>query len=324
MYRSILIPLDGSAFSEYALPVARTIAQHAPGDTPVTLHLVRVHEQIISSHSRGAPIVDVELDARMREHEYDYLDSVHTRLLSDPQVRASFALINGPITTALTEYIADHRIDLVVMTTHGRGGLQRFWLGSIADELVRHGPAPVMLVRPPTTVPATTEEYDCRRILIPLDGSETAEEILTHAVALGETSGAEYHLLRVVEPLLLTGYSPITYAADLPDRITQQQAAEAQEYLAGVAQRLQPLMARVVPHVVIAPQPAAAILKTARDYAIDLIALATHGRGGLSRLLIGSTADKVMRAATVPVLVHRPHVEHTVQEQPEIAVAFGR
>ncbi len=322
MYRSILIPLDGSEFSEYALPIARTIAQHTPAEMPVTLHLVRVHEPIVPSHSNGVPIVDVELDTQMREHEYADLDSIHTRLLSDPNVCVTFALIEGPITAALTEYIAAHRIDLVVMTTHGRGGLQRFWLGSIADELVRHGPAPVLLIRPPTAV--TTKEYACRRILIPLDGSEIAEEILAHAMTLGETSGAEYHLLRIVEPLLLTGYSPVAYAADLPDRITQQQVAEAQEYLAEVAQRLQPLMTRVVPHVVIAPQPAAAILKIARDYTIDLIALATHGRGGLSRLLIGSTADKVMRGATVPVLIHRPDAQPVAQNQAEHAIAIER
>ncbi|HEX6293159.1 MAG TPA: universal stress protein [Herpetosiphonaceae bacterium] len=314
MYRSILVPLDGSAFSEYALPVARAIIRRLPADQRATLHLVRVHEPIITTYIDGLPIIDEELDAQMRKHEEEYLNLVHTRLMHDIEIDTRCAVIDGPTAAMLIQHIKAEQIDLVVMTTHGRGGMARFWLGSTADEVVRHGAAPVLMIRPPSTPVVAAEEPTFQRVLIPLDGSEIAEDILEHAAMVGGLIDAEYRLLRIVEPLMMVGYSPTAYSADLEKQVVRQQIDEAETYLASIAQRLQAQGLRVSTKVVVGQQPVTIILKAAHEYRIDLIAMATHGRGGLSRLLLGSTADKVLRGALVPVLLHHPLAKRGASE----------
>jgi nucleotide-binding universal stress UspA family protein len=202
-------------------------------------------------------------------------------------------------------------VDLVVLTTHGRGPLGRFWLGSVADALVRRLPVPALLVRPQEGAPAAEA---VRHILVPLDGSPLAEQILEPAAALAELTGAAVTLLRVVGPVPPPG-------AEVPDGLIEEavqqlleKTAELQERVnAGASQGLETAAARlrerglvVQTRVAVADAPAPAILDAAREVGADLIALATHGRRGLKRLLLGSVADKVVRGGTLPVLLLRP------------------
>ena len=108
------------------------------------------------------------------------------------------------------------------------------------------------------------------------------------------------------EPLQLIGYAPAAYAVNLDAQVYELLRDEAEQYLSTVAHRVQAAIVAVHTRIVIDPQPAAGIVHTAGASGIDLIALATHGRSGLARVLLGSVADKVVRSADVPVLVVRP------------------
>jgi nucleotide-binding universal stress UspA family protein len=144
-------------------------------------------------------------------------------------------------------------------------------------------------------------------VLIPLDGSPRAEGILKLATDLGSLAEAEYTLVRIVRPVPLVGLDLFGYATgglDLAQGAKLE--AEARAYLDGVAARLRSRSLRVQTTVVVHDHPAAGILDTALAQGADLIALATRGRGGLKRLLLGSVADKVMRGASTPVLLYRP------------------
>jgi nucleotide-binding universal stress UspA family protein len=295
MYRSLLVPLDGSAFAEYALPFAVGIARRAGA----VLHVVQAHLAVASLYSGSALAADLNLDAALREKEAAYLDGVVKRLKESALVGVSRALVDGPAADALRERALAAAADLVVMATHGRGPLSRLWLGSVADTLVRRLPMPILLVRSPGEPVSPATEHVVRRILIPLDGSDLAEQVLGPATALGSLTGAEYMLVRVVEPFLR---SPHESPGPLLDRL----AREARAYLDGVAGRLRGLSPRVATRVMINRPAAEAILEDARVHAADLVAVGTHGRGGLARLALGSVADKVIRGALAPVLVHRP------------------
>ena len=295
MYRSLLVPLDGSAFAEHALPFASSIARRAGA----TLRVVRVHVPVASLYSGNELVADLTLDAKIRENETAYLDGVVKRLAEIVPVPVSRILVDGPVADALREQSLDSAADLVVMTTHGRGPLSRFWLGSVADTLVRHLPMPILLVRPQEEAPTLAAEVTLRRILIPLDGSDLAEQILGPATELGSLTQAEFTLLRVVEPFMPPPHQ-------LLGPLFDQLARKAQIYVDGVAERLRGQSLRVETRVVINRFAAAAIMEEARVRATDLIALETHGRGGLGRMLLGSVADKVVRGALTPVLVHRP------------------
>jgi nucleotide-binding universal stress UspA family protein len=265
-------------------------------------------------YGEGAIMLNDDLDVHARLQKRAYLDDVVSRLGKAAPTPMACHLLEGGVIEAIREQITKDNVDLVVMTTHGRGPLGRFWLGSVADKLLRQLSVPLLLVHPQQTAPDLTAERVLKHVLVPLDGSELAERVLSPAVALGELMGAHFTLLRVVKPVHPTlpyteGFSIAQLAGEILDRIEKLQGElrkEAQEYLMGHAERLRPRSLHVQTRIAVAEHPAAAILQDAAACGADLIAMATHGRGGLSRLFLGSVADKVLRGSTLPVLVHHP------------------
>jgi nucleotide-binding universal stress UspA family protein len=293
MYTSILVPLDGSSFSEHALPLALSVAR----SSGAMLQLAHVH--VDDAHRTN----DGTLDAQQRARERAYLASVADRLATGWHGPTETTLLDGPVAEAIAAYAESHHIDLVVMTTHGRGALSRAWLGSVTDRLVRQLPMPMLLVRPHETDPADiTNPPSIKHVLIPLDGSDMSERIIPHALALGRLTCSRYTLVQTLE-LLMTGYGLATYApAEYEiDALMQ----EAQQYLDRVAAGLRAEGLQVQTEVFFGP-PAMTILDYAREHAVDLIALETHGRSGAARLFLGSVADKIVRGAGEPILLRRP------------------
>jgi nucleotide-binding universal stress UspA family protein len=258
-------------------------------------------------YAEAAAGLENTLDPRIREQEQAYLDGVAQRLKSHSSSRIGARLVDGRVVDSIRDWAQSRAADLIVMTTHGRGPLSRCWLGSIADQLVRRSPVPVLLVPPHTNVPDLQSEPVLSHILIPLDGSEPAEQVVEPAVSVGHLMGAVYTLLRVVEPLIGVGYDPVTIAYEVQDEhalaLKQQ---DAQIYLGRVAERFRQQSLQVNTCVRVGHQPAAVILEQAASEGVTMIALQTQGRRGLSRVLLGSVADKVIRGATVPVLASRP------------------
>jgi nucleotide-binding universal stress UspA family protein len=300
MYRTLLVPLDGSRLSEHALPLAAALARRAGA----ALRLVRVHPP--SPVGEGIAAFATEKAAWALAKSY--LEEVAGRLEACAGVKATTCVLDGPVADTLREYATGQVADLVVMSTHGRGPFSRFWLGSVADQLAHLLPMPLLLVRPHDAPVELGREPALRRLLVGLDGSSRAEEALAPALALARLTGATVTLLRVAP-------APPVYGMDLPPYAAAGAAAdrdlledlrhEAETYLAGVAERLrgegQAVEARVAAHA----HAATALLEEAGRAGCDLIALATRGRRGLPRLFLGSVADKVVRGAGVPVLLHR-------------------
>jgi len=293
MYRSILVPLDGSAFGEHALPFALSLARRAGAQ----LHLAHVHVP-------PRPGFADANDAELRAAERMYVDGLVQRLRARWDVPITTMLLDGPIAQALHEYATASEADLIVMTTHGRGALSRFWLGSIADALIRQVSVPVLLIRPQEQPLDIVHEPVVNHILIPLDGSALAEQMLVHATALGRLMSTEYTLLQAIEPLV-TAYGTELYTVAADDQTMEPLRTRVQAYLDGIAAQLRAESLQVQIATVV-DRAAVAILDYAQAHAVDLIALETHGRSGLARWLVGGVADKVLRGATVPVLLHRP------------------
>jgi nucleotide-binding universal stress UspA family protein len=311
MYRSILVPLDGSSFGEQALPLAVSVARRAGA----VLQLVHVHAPVIAIVEEGLASVDQRLDRAAKARSQAYLDQVVKRTSGVPVFGK---VVEGPIADGLQAHAAATDAALVVMTTHGRGGLARAWLGSVADDLIRRLTVPILLVRPQETTPEPAHEAIVQHVLIPLDGSEVAEQVLEPAVALGALMDVEYTLVRVIPPLVVgshplhVGPAPgVEYKVVKELRtLHEEEQRTAAKYLEEIAGRLaerqqggRPL--RVQTRIVTDDQPALAILAEAKALPDGLIAVETHGRSGMARLLLGSVADKVVRGSTLPVLVHR-------------------
>jgi nucleotide-binding universal stress UspA family protein len=318
MYRSILVPLDGSAAAEHALPTALSLARRFDA----ALKIVHVHAPVWVAYSEGG-LHDATVDRELREDMQAYLDGVIQRLSEVTNVSLSSVLLDGFVTGAINRHAIESRVDVVVMTTQGRGPVARFWLGSVADRLLRQLTIPILFVRPQEAAADLSQEPVFGRVLIPLDGSQLAEQIVEPAVALAAAIQAEVMLLRVIQQLTPESYSPDSgrMSGIRPALLSQLQEidrrerARAEEYLDQLAGRLRVRSLKVQTRVVSHLRPATAILDEASTDSGDLIALATHGRGGLKRLLVGSVADKVVRGATAPVLVYRPVGEFVAADE---------
>jgi nucleotide-binding universal stress UspA family protein len=302
MYRSIVVPLDGSVFAESALPYAAALAER----TGAAIRLVLVHNPFPQT---APPAISAEHRLRWesdnRARESAYLEDARARIALPVDGPVSEVLLEGPVTSTLEEYVESEDVGLVVMTTHGRAGFQRAWLGSVADHLIRHVTVPILLIRPSNgevQFDPDLPEPPLDRILVPVDGSDVGEAGLDAALRMLRPGSGQITLLRVVAPPYAMTSPYIPHAAELDREELQHRMEEAESYLEKfVAARKEEgveLTARVIQDY----HPAHGILRFAADEPVDLIAMGTRGRHAVSRVLLGSTSDKVIRGAMIPVL----------------------
>lgn len=301
MFRRLLVPLDRSSLAEQAVGQAAAIARacHA------ALDLVLVHQPLPFAGFGDAP-----WNASQIDDEEAYLESIAEEVTMGAGVETAHAVVGGEAIEMICRRAWEVEADLVVMTSHGRTGLSRAWIGSVADGVVRHSAAPVLMLRP---VERKTRETVARhlfgRILVPLDGSVLAADILPAAASLARSGAGRLTLLRIVQPVpLIAAESGIPFAyppALQDDPATDRLVADAREQMSDVSRRLCREGVDAEAHVITAANIARAILDYSRGHAMDAIAMSTHGRG-MSRLLVGSVADKVLRGSGLPMLMHRP------------------
>jgi nucleotide-binding universal stress UspA family protein len=281
------------------LPYALSLARRAAA----RLELVLVHEPLTYPDIN---LLTAAEDERKAIHSaQEYLNAIAQRVTSAAKVSVGTSVLRGRVADAICDLAARSTPDLTVLTTHGRGGLSRFWLGSVATDLIRHAPTPLLLVRPRDGSPDLSFDPPLQRTLIPLDGSSFAEHVIPFATAIGRLTAAQYRLLRVVSPLPFGSWNGVGMAPPDLSSFIQQMEAEARDYLTHLIGRTSELAAAQT-RVVVDMPPARVILADADANSVDLIAIATRGRGGLARFFAGSVADKVIRGATIPVLVRRP------------------
>ncbi len=300
MYRSICVPLDGSPFAEQALPLALEIARGAGAIVQVAL----VHHPVPAlATAMEVPEIEAQLDQEARAREQVYLSGIVERMRRTVNVPVTSVLLDGAVTDALQTHMESSGTDLVVMTTHGRGPMSRFWLGSVADHLMRVLHIPILLVRPSAEA---APPPIVKRILLALDGSPFSEQAITATTMLGRPFNAEYALLMVVEPPVPIADPSGLMIVPTSANTEKELHAAATKYLDDLAQRLRKEGLTVTTHPIDGPATAGAIIAQADALKADLIALASHGAGGFERLVVGSVADKVIRGSTHPTFVVRP------------------
>jgi nucleotide-binding universal stress UspA family protein len=301
MYRTIMVPTDGSGFDREAIRVALRIAER----TDAKVRLVRVlatgsffgMAAVAEGTAVAAEVVKSERDTALSEL---YALAAECRVTSTADIAVD--LHAGPVADVLEGYARRNDIDLIVISTHGRSGISRLSLGSITDSLIRHTTIPVLVVKPPTSYlnPQVSEAF--KRIIVPLDGSTLAEQILPRVMMLAKLEDAEITLLHVLIPQSYSQKEIVDPALPWWDK----DISLAQAYLLRIAGRLRRNGVPVTTDIVIGENVASAIGDFASRERADLIAIATHGRGGLARMLRGSVADAVMHSARVSMLVFKP------------------
>lgn len=318
MYRVIMVPIDGSAFSREALFQGLRLARNSGAQ----LRLVRVAS---SSTLSGGPDAAVAESAAWTIERDDLRAQLHRLAVecrSNSRVEVTETVEEGPIADALRGHALRHGVDLIIMATHARRGMARAFLGGVTDQLIRETGIPVLVVRPPSLATELVDGPCYKRIIVPLDGSSLAERSLEPALALAETEHAQVTLLRIVTPPK-DWPSPET-GLPMPSRRAPG-LDEAERYLAKVRMALAERGLRIHSAVVVADDIAKAIVGFAQASDEDLIAIATHGRGGIRRAVLGSVADRVMSEGLLSVLAVHPSGlpihEHAIEALPELTVA---
>jgi nucleotide-binding universal stress UspA family protein len=280
LFERILVPLDGSETAEAALAYVALLPSERVRLLAVESDRADLTAVCTAARDCKAYLEAVAAPLRERGHDVDTL-----------------VAFGNPAEQILALAAA---ADLVVIGSHGHGGVKRFILGCIADEVARHAPVPVMIVRGGSRS-GSAPAVQLTRIVVPLDGSELAEQAVPVAAAVAADLGVPVHLLRVldIDALRATVQAGIhTAAAYMRSREEIQHYAE--EYLAEQAQQLRNRDLTATGEV-LTGSPAVTLLDVIQP--VDLVVMTTHGRGGVRRWLLGSVADKLVRAAAAPVLL---------------------
>jgi nucleotide-binding universal stress UspA family protein len=252
--------------------------------------------------------LSLELETRKSEKAYlkAFTDQLKTQSSS---LTISSRTLTGPVAPTLLAYVQDSRSDLVVMTSRGHGGVQRLWFGSVADAIVRESSVPVLLVRPEDNPSPRPVLENLNQILVPLDGSPLSQTILDPAKELASLAAAELVLVEVIQPLASSADSQSAQQWRFDVELTNLRKKEATEYLKELAEKCREAGVRASYSAPVGANVAGTLLQLAESPTIGLIAMATHGRGGIKRLALGSVADKLVRNSPRPILVYRPRAK---------------
>jgi nucleotide-binding universal stress UspA family protein len=283
MYKKILVPLDGREPSECVLEIAGSIASRAGAQ----IDFIHVGEAAQALATR----------------QDTYLERTAEQMSERWGIKTSYSIIDDEryepdtkveIAGAIFQYVCDRDVDLVILARKGKGGIVRAWLSSVSKHMVNWCPVPVVLWRAAGGLPQPGMITAIRRIIVPLDGSNVSEEILPHAVKMAKLLNITLHLIRVVTPAQLQDSALSMEIARnyldemLPGLIVQGVQATAKVILAGSVSKAILDFAGAGPEV------------------DSIIAMSTHGRTGIARVLLGSIAEGVLDNATVPLMLYRP------------------
>ena len=294
MYQKILVPLDGSQLSEGILPYARLFAKTLK--VPVgLLHVIEPETLVPTTVERGR--YHGMLAAERKKND-DYLRKF-ANSFSDASTVDCTVEVGNPAEVIVDKAAADKET-LIAIATHGRSGVGRWLLGSVADKVLHAASNHMLLVRA-TEETRTIEAVALKSVLVPLDGSELAEGVLPHVAELAKKMNFETVLLRV--------YSlPTIYAADgywVDDKIWELIEDEAKDYLEKKVEQLKRQGLSEVKSVVLGGFAAEQIIDLAQKTPQTLVAMCTHGRTGVGRWVLGSVTERVVRHSGDPVLIIR-------------------
>lgn len=287
----ILAPFDGSELAAKALPMAEYLCRQLSAE----LHLVAVVPYLVLPYGGGATYISGDVYQQIEEDREQearqYLEQAATSA-RDHGIQVQTHLTRGDAAARLLDIASELHVRLIVMTTHGRTGLSRFTLGSVADRVVRGGAAPVLLLR--SFTPSPQGELTLSRALVPLDGSPQSEAPLYSLVPLLAGSVVNsITLVRVCDPR--NGPAGEKLCGGYLDEVRQKLVA----HLAGCDCAINQV-------VLGSDSPARGIVGLAEEGEYHLVLMATHGEAGVGRWTFGGVTDRVLRDGTTPLLLVHP------------------
>jgi len=312
MFKKILVPLDGSTEAETVIPYVRDIASRFDSEVDILgvglgsrkrrvnqLLDSYVHHAVDHLQKNDITCRAVLLFSTLQQELLDYTE------ITAPgrEIKAKAQVLYGGPSENILNYATEHHVNLIIMATHGLSGLRRWWLGSVFEKVVSRAAVPVLGIHSKQVREVDRDRKAAfKRILAPLDGSETGGAAMHDAEAIALKTGASLVLVHVL---------PAPHAVEarwlgpeFADFVKAMHDA-GQKYLDKVNTRLSARGLEVEVRIV-SGDPAARIIDVAREEKADLIAMSTHGRSGIARWVLGSVADKILHESMIPMWLVRP------------------
>jgi nucleotide-binding universal stress UspA family protein len=313
--KTILVPLDGSALAERVLPYVRRLAPLLGANVCLLQSLWDVDQDTMLAEGLlgaygfvEAPEALRERKQRawetMRQHAEGYLGT-QALYLREAGVEVEIEVNFGPPAEIIVEVAQERHATLIAMATHGYGGVKRWTLGSVTDQVAHMATTPVFVVHGAAPAPQADPRFE--RILVPLDGSAFANQVLPLARELAARTNAELVLLEAIAPSFETQIGARPFGRPIPryDVMLEMLRRQATQDLKALANQFHANGLRA--STVVKNGPAAeAIVDEAVHCEADLIVMATHGYSGMKRWALGSVAHKVLHGITTPILLVRP------------------
>lgn len=289
MLKKILVPLDGSELGELALVYAKELAGAI--DLEVQMACATEHQDKATRRMCGLYLEKVA----------ERLRTQVKRVNSESEVRT--VVIDGDPATALVEYSEKEDIDLLIMMSHGRSGIMPWAMGGTANKVIQRSQTPVLLVRASTALSQRRPVQVFKKIFVPLDGSQLGEAALPHVKAIAQALNCEVILLRVVEVIqrvhTIGGPDHFMYSEAQIERMKN----EAVKYLEKTSQQF----GKGKVHTILRTgDPAQEIIKLSAEENVNVVAMSSHGKSGMTRWVMGSVSSKVLHAGKTPLLLVRP------------------
>jgi len=294
MFKHILVPLDGSGLAEVALPTASAMAQEL-GSTITLIHILE---------KNASPEIHGDRHLTDKEEAFEYL-KVTAQKAFPPEVKVNLHVHTAEvenIAQSLAEHVYELNPDLIIMCSHGKGGMRDWMVGNVAQQVIAPGGIPVLIVKPG---PGNEPPGKFSRFLVALDGIPDHERGLEVANQLAGCCGAQIHLVHVVHTVeTLTGgraaagrFLPVSTSIML-----DYSEEAAREYLQNCAK---PILRQglEVSISVERGEPHSKILQTAEQLHSDLIILGTHGKAGMEAFWAGSVGPKITNQSKISVLL---------------------
>ena len=291
MYEKILVPLDCSELAEMALPYAEELAVRLGSE--VTLLCVREPADIHSPRLYECYLQDVV--RRTKEEAVKGLGK-----LTAKEIEVKPVVLSGDPAETIVDYADKEKSGLVIMVTHGRSGVGRWLVGSVADKVIRATQQPVALIRATGVRPVVQKKGILKNMLVPLDGSKTGETALPYAEELATRLKAGITLLRVFDPGYWTSHMALVEQVE-------SMRASARDYIEKMAAQLQKkgIAAKAEFQQARTTDVAEEIIRVADEISADLVVMSTHGESGVSRWVFGSVAERVLKGGSTPLMLVR-------------------
>ncbi len=291
LFQKVLVPLDGSDLAQQALPYAETIALRKKSEVALL------------------SVINTDFEHREERLHKSHLDLTAKRLQAQG-IHVSTEIVHGHVAEEIIEYAANHNINIIIISTHGYSGVKRWMLGSVAQKVLYSSRTPVLLIK--SQAPSQQKAY-LNKILVPLDGSPFSEAIFPYLERLTIGTDTVVTLLEVVESPIVPSYGtrPINPTWEkYRDSTWAELQQQAEQNLQNVQNKLKDKGISANIKVVKAEigEVATTIMQIAQNEKMDMIAIATHGRTGVSRWMYGNIANKLVDESIQPLLLVRPEI----------------